>query len=343
VPPSPFRSAVTRPDHSEVARRPDRCKTSSFPPAMTLRLLLCLTLAASTALGASPRSDVEALRWAAGEWQGDGPTGRVEAFWLPPAGGTLVGVLRRIREGRVLGFAIATVTENDRSLLLRFKRFDARLAGRESQDPPTPRRLLSISDTDVAFEGLRLHRSSDSIVLELDRPGERPEQVRLTHVVRKRPSVPPSAAESPPVLQAGAGADLPPARASSVGWLAGDWVGQGLGGVSEEAWLLPAAGSLAGVYRGSRGGQVTFYELMTVVEAGGSLSFRLKHFAPDLRGWESPERAVEFPAVRTARSALYFDGLTYRRTADGIESWVVIGLGDGGTRPERFLYAPRAP
>src|SRR4029079_3788791 len=80
VPPSPFRSAVTRPDHSEVARRPDRCKPSSSPPAMTFRLLLCLTLAASTALGASPRSDVEALRWAAGEWQGDGPTGRVEAF-----------------------------------------------------------------------------------------------------------------------------------------------------------------------------------------------------------------------------------------------------------------------
>jgi len=52
---------------------------------------------------------------------------------------------------------------------------------------------------------------------------------------------------------------------------------------------------------------------------------------------------VEFPLVRTARSALYFDGLTYRRTADGIESWVVIGLGDRGTRPERFLYAPRAP
>lgn len=311
---------------------------------MPFRLpFLCLTLAASAALASSPRSDIQALRWVAGEWQGDGLTGRVEAFWLPPGGGTLVGVFRRIREGRVLGFAIATVTESDGSLLLRLKRFDAHLAGRESQEPPTARRLLSISDTDVAFDGIRLRRSADAVVLELDRSTERPEQIRLTHVVRKRPAVPPSAPETPPVLQAAPGGDLPPARASSAEWLSGDWVGQGLGGVSEEAWLLPAAGSLAGVYRGSRGGQVTFYELMTVVEAGGSLSFRLKHFAPDLRGWESPERAVEFPLVRTARSALYFDGLTYRRTAEGIESWVVIGLGDGGTRPERFLYTPRAP
>ena len=310
---------------------------------MTSRVpVLCLTLLASTALGA-PRGDVEALRWLAGEWQGDGPAGRVDAFWLPPGGGTMVGVLRRIREGRILGYAIATVVESDGSLLLRFKRFDARLAGRESQEPPTPRKLVSISSTDVAFEGIRLHRSGETLVVELDRPGERPDQLRLSHLVRKRPAVPPSTPENPPVLLAAPGTDLPPARAPAAAWLAGDWTGQGLGGTSEEAWLPPAAGSLAGAYRGSRGGQVTFYELMTGVEGGGSLSFRLKHFAPDLRGWESPERAVEFPLVRTARSALYFDGLTYRRTPEGIESWVVIGLGDGGTRPERFLYTPRAP
>ena len=309
---------------------------------MTSRASLLCLLVASTAL-ASPRGDLEALRWIAGEWQGDGPTGRVDAFWLPPGAGSLVGVLHRIREGRVLGYAIASITENDGSLVLRFKRFDARLAGRESQDPPTPRRLLSISDTEVAFDGLRLRRSADSIVLELDRPGERAEQLPLARVTRKRIAVPPSTPETPPVLQALPAADLPPARATAATWLAGDWIGHGLGGVSEEAWLVPAAGSLAGVYRGSRSAQVTFYELMTIVEAGGSLSFRLKHFAPDLRGWESPERAVELPLVRAARSALFFDGLTYRRTAEGLEAWVIIGMGDGGTRPERFLYTPRAP
>lgn len=310
---------------------------------MTSRASFLCLVVASSALASPPQGSFDGLRWVAGEWQGDGPTGRIEAFWLPPGAGTLVGVLRRIREGRVLGYAIATVTESDGSLLLRFKRFDAQLAGRESQEPATPRRLVSLSDSEVAFEGIRLRRSGDSIVLELDRPGERPEQARLARVIRKRPSVPPSSADGPPVLQASPGADVPAARASDAAWLSGDWVGRGLGGVSEEAWLLPAAGSLAGVYRGSRGGQVSFYELMTVVEAGGSLSFRLKHFAPDLRGWESPERAVEFPLVRASRSALYFDGLTHRRTAEGLESWVVIGMGDGGTRPERFLYTPRTP
>ncbi len=311
---------------------------------MTSRIpLLCLALLASTAQASPPQSDLGALRWLAGEWQGDGPTGRVEAFFLPPSAGTMAAVLRRIREGRVLGYAIATIAEQDGSLLLRLKRFDAQLAGRESQDSPLPRRLVAISDAEVAFEGIRVRRSGEALVVELDRSAERPEQVRLSRAVRKRPPVPPSLAETPAVLQAAPGADSPPARISAAGWLAGDWTGRGLGGVSEEAWLPTAAGSLAGVYRGTRDGQVTFYELVMVVEAGGSLVFRLKHFAPDLRGWESPERAVQFPLVRAARSAVYFDGLTYRRTADGLEAWVLIGLGDGGTRPERFLYAPRSP
>ena len=311
---------------------------------MTFRVpVLCLTLLAAPALASPPRSDLEPLRWLSGEWQGDGPTGRVDAFWLPPAAGTMAGVLRRIREGRVLGYALATITEQDGSLVLRFKRLDAQLAGREPQGSPTPRRLVAISEEEVAFEGFRVRHSGQSLTLELMRPGEPPEQVRLSHVVRRRPSVPPSVRETPPVLQAVPGSDSPPARVSAAGWLSGDWAGEGLGGIAEEAWLLSAAGSLAGVYRGTRGGQVSFYELMTVVEAGGSLVFRLKHFAPDLRGWESPERAVEFPLVRAARSAVYFDGLTYRRTAEGLESWVVIGLGDGGTRPERFLYTPRGP
>ena len=305
--------------------------------------LLCLTLVASTALGASPSGELEALGWLAGEWQGDGPTGRVDVFWLPPGAGTMAGVFRRIREGRVLGYTIATVVETDGSLALRFKRFDHGLAGRESQESPTPRRLVTLSDSEVAFEGIRVRRSGQNLLVELDRPGAPPEQVRLSRVVRPRPAAPISADESPAVLQAAPGADPPAARASVVWWLAGDWAGRGLGGISEEVWLCPAAGSLAGLYRGTRSGQVTFYEVMTVVEAAGSLALRLKHFAPDLRGWESPERAVEFPLVRTARSAAYFDGLTYRRTAEGLESWVVIGVGDGGTRPERFLYTPRAP
>lgn len=304
-------------------------------------LFLSLLLFTAPLLAAPPRSDLQPLRWLAGEWQGDGPTGRVEAFWLPPEAGTMAGVLRRIREGRIHGYALAVIAEQDGSLVLRLKRFDAQLTGRDSQEASPPRQLVDISEAEVSFEGVRVKHSGAAMVVEFGRPGERPEHVRLSRVTRPRPTFAPASPEEAPALRGTPASDMPPARIGALGWLSGDWTGQGLGGVSEEAWLPPEAGSLAGVYRGTRGGQVSFYELMTVVEVAGSLVFRLKHFAPDLRGWESPERAVEFPLVRASRSSLVFDGLTYRRTAEGLESWIVVGLGDGGTRSERFVYTPR--
>ena len=69
----------------------------------------------------------------------------------------------------------------------------------------------------------------------------------------------------------------------------------------------------------------------------------VKHFSPDLRGLEPKEKTVDFPLVRTAPGALFMDGMTYRRTVEGLESWVIIKQNDGGVRPERLLYRPRAP
>jgi hypothetical protein len=119
--------------------------------------------------------------------------------------------------------------------------------------------------------------------------------------------------------------------------------GNGPGGTFEEAWLAPLAGNMTSVYRAMRDGRVSFFQIVTLVEAGQSLAVRLKHFAPDLRGWEPKDKSVDFNLVRTAPGALYLDGMTYRRTQEGVESWVLIGLGDGGVRPERFPYHPRAP
>ena len=305
--------------------------------------ILCVLILAARVSASSPRTDLEPLHWLAGEWQGDGPTGRVEAFWLPAAAGTMAGVARRIREGRTMGFSIAVLSEQDGSVVLRFKRFDARLAGRESQDAPSPRRLLAISDTEATFEGVRMARSGAVLTIDFERAGEHADRIQLSRVTRRRSTVVPAPADEHPILPPATGAAPFAARISATEWLAGDWSGLGLGGNAEEAWLVPAAASTAGVFRATRGGQVIFFELMTVIELGGSLVFRLKHFGPDLRGWESPEQPVDFALVRAGRSALQFEGLTYRRTDAGLESWVLVGLGDGGTRSDRFVYSPRTP
>jgi hypothetical protein len=76
------------------------------------------------------------------------------------------------------------------------------------------------------------------------------------------------------------------ATLSDFAWLAGHWTGPGLAGAAEETWTGPAGGSMLGMYRLVREGKVVFYEILTLTEKDGSVVLRLKHFNPDLTGWE---------------------------------------------------------
>jgi hypothetical protein len=250
----------------------------------------------------------------------------------------MVGVFRRVRGGQVTSHALASVTEEAGSLVLRSKLFDSALRGRESQEAPSPRKLESISPKEIRFEKAHVIRNETGFELfagVLD--------VRMSRVAAPATPVISVPLQGEPVVRATPGSSPPPARIDAGAWLEGDWVGSRPDGTSEEAWLAPLAGNMVSVSRGMRDGRVDFFEVVTLVEAGQSLAIRLKRFAPDLRGWEQKEKTVDFNLVRAAPGALYFDGMTYRRIPEGLESWVIIGLKDGGVRPEKFLHHPRSP
>ena len=249
-----------------------------------------------------------------------------------------MAVFRRVRGGQVTTHALAYVTEEAGSLVLRSKLFDSALRGRESQDAPRPQKLESITPSEVRFERARVLRRDAEIELLAGVLA-----VRMSRVATPPASVVPTPPGRETIVHASPGRSPPPARIHAGAWLEGDWVGNGLGGSSEEAWLAPLAGNMAGVHRGMRESRVTFFEIRTLVEAGQSLAIQLKHFGPDLRGWEPKEKTVDFHLVRAEPGALYLDGMTYRRTPEGLESWVLVGLADGGVRPEKSLYRPRSP
>jgi hypothetical protein len=297
---------------------------------------LCFLLSA-TVLAGPPAARTDQMAWLAGQWRGEGPpTDRIDAFVLPPASGGMVGVFRRVRGGQVTTHAIAYVVEESGSLVLRVKLFDSALRGRGSQDAPRPQALESITPTSVRFEKASVTRRDAGIQLVASVLN-----VRMSRVETPATSVVAEHSRGESVVRAFPGSTPPPARIGAGGWMEGDWVGTGLGGTAEAAWLAPLAGNMAGVFRSMRDGRVTFFEIVTLVEAGQSLAIRLKNFGPDLRGWEPKEKTVDFNLVRTEPGALYLDGLTYRRTPEGLESWVLVGFGDGGVRPERILYHPR--
>lgn len=131
----------------------------------------------------------------------------------------------------------------------------------------------------------------------------------------------------------------PAAALEDIAWLAGHWRGEGLGGDCEEIWSGPAGGSLMGVFRMIDGEAVAFYEIMTVQPEGESLAMVIKHFNPDLTGWEEREDVVTFPLLRITPTEAHFDGLTLRHPSpERMDVYVVIEGRDGSIREEAFHY-----
>jgi len=107
------------------------------------------------------------------------------------------------------------------------------------------------------------------------------------------------------------------AEITDLAWLAGAWRGPGLGGMNEEHWSAPAGGTMMGMYRLLEDGQVVFYELLTLTESGGSLLLTLRHFHPDLRGWEQRDDTVRMRFIKAEAGSYYFEGLTLAPRRDG--------------------------
>lgn len=118
-------------------------------------------------------------------------------------------------------------------------------------------------------------------------------------------------------------------------WLAGSWVGDGFGGTSEEMWSPPSAdGTMMGVYRHHKGdGSLNFYEFLILDKTG----LRLKHFTPDLVGWETKEDYVTFEMVDFSPDKIELKGLVFERKSDNeMEIRLRLRMGDGEVKTEIF-------
>ncbi len=117
----------------------------------------------------------------------------------------------------------------------------------------------------------------------------------------------------------------PSAEVEQLSWLAGSWSGSGINSApAHEIWLPPTGDTMVGLFVQEDGaGGLMFTEHMYISEAEGSLVVRLKHFNPDLTGWEEKDDMLTFRLVAMEPCAAYFSALTYRcangeNTDDGI-------------------------
>ena len=129
----------------------------------------------------------------------------------------------------------------------------------------------------------------------------------------------------------------PPATLAAVGWLEGHWLGEGLGGVSEEIWSPPRGGVMMGMYRSLKQDRPSFYEFLMLVEENGTLVLKLKHFNPDFSAWEEKAAVVSFKLVAVEERAVHFDGLSFiRERDDTLRIYLLLRDKAGPVREEAF-------
>ncbi len=108
----------------------------------------------------------------------------------------------------------------------------------------------------------------------------------------------------------------PKATLTNIEWLAGHWQGEAFGGIAEEIWSPPLGGVMLFSFRLVADGTVSFYEFGHILEIDNTLLLQLKHFDPDLQGWEEKDETIDFPLVKVEANRLFFDEFTIERISD---------------------------
>jgi len=111
---------------------------------------------------------------------------------------------------------------------------------------------------------------------------------------------------------------------SQLEWLIGYWTGEGFGGQCEEVWMPEIDGNMIGTFRFWSEERLIFTEFMNLVQEGNTFSMKLKHFNPDLSGWEANEEWTVFKLIEVGENSVWFDGLTMIHSDNEIKLYLAM-------------------
>ncbi|MGI9544676.1 MAG: DUF6265 family protein [Cyclobacteriaceae bacterium] len=134
------------------------------------------------------------------------------------------------------------------------------------------------------------------------------------------------------------GQSSPQASLTDIAWIQGHWKGEAFGGITEEIWTPPLGNSMMAAFKLVVDNKIEFYELITIVEEDETLIMRLKHFDKTLLGWEEKDKTIDFPLVKVAKDAVYFDGLTFESISESEMNVYVVISDEGETHEAKFNY-----
>ena len=92
---------------------------------------------------------------------------------------------------------------------------------------------------------------------------------------------------------------------------------------------------MMGVFRQFRDGKPRFYEFMLMSEVGDTVELRIKHFNPDVTGWEEKDKYTTFKLVKVEGQNAWFSGLTFKRQGNSLKIYLALRRGGTSFRPRR--------
>lgn len=142
------------------------------------------------------------------------------------------------------------------------------------------------------------------------------------------------------------------ATLADVAFIAGTGTGSMGGGVIEEHWTAPAADSMMGMFRFTKGDKAVFYEFLLIEQTATGPVMRLKHFNPGLIGWEEKAEVYSYDLVdlQPRRAVFERPDKQTRLTFDGTGGKTLVvtldQMKNGAMQSQTFTYdhvPPPAP
>jgi hypothetical protein len=114
-----------------------------------------------------PPATLEQMGWLVGHWAGEGIGGQpAYESWLPPTGGTMVGTFVQQADAETIRFTEHLyLMEEEGTLVLRLKHFNADLTGWEEKDDMLTFRLIAMEPCAAYFRSLTLRCDGENGLL----------------------------------------------------------------------------------------------------------------------------------------------------------------------------------
>ncbi len=131
----------------------------------------------------SPKADLTSIGWIEGHWRGEAFGGITEETWTSALGGSMMCSFKLVVDGKVKFYELATISEENNTLILRLKHFHSNLKGWEEKDKTIDFRLVKVTDNKIYFDEFtfeRVDKNKINIYVVIESKGKR-EEVKFSY------------------------------------------------------------------------------------------------------------------------------------------------------------------